>query len=145
MELIKRPVVQLIKESASEFAKRLPGTTDATKWTMQLATVVQKNPDLLGCDPGSLLLAAYEAAELGVSLCPSLQLGYFIPYKGKVQFQISWRGLVQRAYESGCVRAFLCGGSLRATTSSSDSTHRSGISFTLRRRATAGKKSVPTL
>ena len=106
MELIKRPVVQLIKESAPEFAKRLPGTTDPMKWTMQLATVVQKNPDLLGCDPGSLLLAAYEAAELGVNLSPSLQLGYLIPYKGRVQFQISWRGLVQRAYESGCVRAF---------------------------------------
>ena len=106
MELIKRPVVQLIKESAPEFAKRLPATTDPTKWTMQLATVVQKNPDLLGCDPGSLLLAAYEAAELGVNLSPSLQLGYLVGYKGRVQFQISWRGLVQRAYESGCVRAF---------------------------------------
>jgi recombination protein RecT len=73
---------------------------------MQLATAVQKNPDLLGCEPGSLLLAAYEAAELGVSLSPTLQLGYLIPYGGKAQFQISWRGLVQRAYETGCVRSF---------------------------------------
>jgi recombination protein RecT len=105
VELIKRPVVQLIKESTPEFAKRLPATTDPTKWTMQLATVVQKNPDLLGCDPGSLLLAAYEAAELGVSLSPTLQLGYLIPYKGKAQFQISWRGLVQKAHETGCVKA----------------------------------------
>jgi recombination protein RecT len=105
-ELVKRPVVQLIKESASEFAKRLPATADPTKWTMQLATVVQKNPDLLACEPGSLLLAAYEAAERGVSLSPTLQQGYLIPYKGKAQFQISWRGLVQKAYETGCVRAF---------------------------------------
>lgn len=104
--LVKRPVVQLIKESSSEFAKRLPATTDATKWTLQLATLVQKNPDLLACDPGSLLLAAYEAAELGVSLSPTLQLGYLIPYGGKAQFQISWRGLVQRAYQTGGVRAF---------------------------------------
>jgi recombination protein RecT len=104
VELIKRPVVQLIKESASEFAKRLPSGSDATKWTMQLATAVQKNPELLACDPGSLLLAAYEAAELGVSLSPSLQLGYLIPYKGKAQFQISWRGLVQKAYQTGCVK-----------------------------------------
>src|SRR5882672_4334352 len=92
--LVKRPVVQLIRESASEFAKRLPATTDATKWTLQLATLVQKNTDLLSCDPGSLLLAAYEAAELGVSLSPTLQLGYLIPYSGRAQFQISWRGLV---------------------------------------------------
>jgi recombination protein RecT len=104
--IVKRPVVQLIKDSAAEFAKRLPATADATQWTMQLATAVQKNPDLLECDPGSLLLAAYEAAELGVSLSPTLQLGFLIPYKGKAQFQISWRGLVQKAYETGCVRAF---------------------------------------
>ncbi|MCU1316966.1 MAG: RecT protein [Candidatus Acidoferrum typicum] len=105
-EIIKRPVVQLIKDSAAEFAKRLPATMDATRWAMQLATAVQKNPDLLACEPGSLLLAAYEAAELGVSLNPTLQLGFLIPYNGKAQFQISWRGLVQRAYQTGCVRAF---------------------------------------
>jgi recombination protein RecT len=105
-ELAKRPLVQLIQDSAAEFAKRLPATVDATRWAMQLATAVQRNADLLECDPRSLLLAAYEAAELGVSLSPTLQLGYLIPYKGKVQFHISWRGLVQKAYESGCVKAF---------------------------------------
>jgi recombination protein RecT len=106
IEPIKRPLVQLIHDSASEFAKRLPTSINATRWAMQLATAVQKNPDLLECEPRSLLLAAYEAAELGVSLSPALQLGYLIPYKGKAQFQISWRGLVQKAYESGCVKAF---------------------------------------
>jgi recombinational DNA repair protein RecT len=29
-----------------------------------------------------------------------------IPYKNVVQFQISYRGLMQKAYESGCVKAF---------------------------------------
>jgi len=105
-EIIKKPVVSLIKESASEFAKRLPAGTDATKWTMQLATLVQKNADLLSCDPGSLLLAAYEAAELGLSLSPTLQLGYLIPYNGRARFQISWRGLVQLAHQTGYIRAF---------------------------------------
>jgi len=92
--------------AAAEFAKRLPATINPTRWAMQLATAVQKNPDLLECEPRSLLLAAYEAAELGVSLSPALQLGYLVPYKGKVQFQISWRGLVQKAYETGCIRVF---------------------------------------
>jgi recombination protein RecT len=104
--LTKVPVVQFIKDSAAEFAKRLPATVDATRWAMQLATAVQKNPDLLECESRSLLLAAYEAAELGISLSPVLQLGYLIPYKGRAQFQISWRGLVQKAYETGRVKAF---------------------------------------
>jgi recombination protein RecT len=102
--LAKPPVIQVIKDSATEFAKRLPPGMDATRWMMQLATAVQKNPELLACEPRSLLLAAYEAAELGVSLSPTLQLGFLIPYKGRVQFQISWRGLVQKAFESGCVK-----------------------------------------
>jgi recombination protein RecT len=104
--LTKTPVIQLVRESTAEFAKRLPPTVDAGRWVMQLATALQKNPDLSECDPRSLLLAAYEAAELGISLSPSLQLGFLIPYKGRVQFQISWRGLVQKAYESGCLKAF---------------------------------------
>src|ERR1700741_418477 len=99
-ELMKRPLVQLIQDSASEFAKRLPPTIDATRWAMQLATAIQKKSELLECDPRSLLLAAYEGAELGVSLSPALQLGYLIPYKGRAQFQISWRGLVQKAFEA---------------------------------------------
>jgi recombination protein RecT len=104
--LTKVPVAQFIKNSASEFAKRLPPTIDATRWVMQLATAIQKNPDLLECDPRSLLLAAYEAAELGFSLSPTLQLGYLIPYKGRAQFQISYRGYIQKAYETGCVKSF---------------------------------------
>jgi recombination protein RecT len=104
--LTRTSVVELIKNSAAEFAKRLPATIDPTRWAMQLATAVQKNPDLLECEPRSLLLAAYEAAELGISLSPTMQLGYLIPYKGRAQFQISWRGLVQKAYDSGCVKAF---------------------------------------
>jgi len=47
VEIIKRPVVQLIKESAPEFAKRLPVAMDASRWTMQVATVraVDANAD----------------------------------------------------------------------------------------------------
>jgi recombination protein RecT len=104
--LTRTSVVQLIKDSTPEIAKRLPPTVDATRWALQLATAVQKNPDLLECELRSLLLAAYEAAELGISLSPALQLGYLIPYKGKVQFQISYRGLMHKASESGRVKAF---------------------------------------
>lgn len=102
--IARRPVVEIIKSSVAEFAKRLPAGVDATKWVMQLATVVQKNPALLECDPGSLLLAAYEAAELGISLSLTQQHGYIVPYGKQAQFQIGYRGLVQKAYESKVVK-----------------------------------------
>lgn len=102
--LARRPMIEAIKESAPEFAKRLPAHVDATKWTMQLATVVQKNEELLRCEPASLLLAAYEAAEVGINLSPSLGLGYIIPYGQKANFQIGYRGMIQKAYETQAVR-----------------------------------------
>jgi recombination protein RecT len=105
--ITKRTVVDVIKNAAPDFAKRLPERLNAERWTMQLATLVQKNPKLLDCTPTSLLLAANEAAELGISLNPILQLGYIIPYDGIAQFQVGYRGLIQKAYEAKCVRS-LC-------------------------------------
>jgi recombination protein RecT len=99
-------VLQTIQRAKPQIEGRLPIGFAPDKFTLGLMTVVQKNPDLLKCEPNSVLLAAYEAAELGINLSPTLQLGYLIPYGGKAQFQISWRGFVQRAYETGCVSAF---------------------------------------
>jgi len=111
-ELIKRPVVEFIQELAPGIAKRLPPTMNATRYLMAAATLVQNNPDLLECEPLSLQLGIYQAAELGVSLSPSLGLAFLIPYKDKAdqkpkaQFQIGWRGLVQLGYQSGCLKTF---------------------------------------
>jgi recombination protein RecT len=105
--ITKRDVIDVIKGAAPDFARRLPDRLNAERWTMQLATIVQKNPKLLECTPVSLLLAANEAAELGINLNPILQLGYIIPYDGVAQFQIGYRGLIQKAYEAKCVR-LLC-------------------------------------
>jgi recombinational DNA repair protein RecT len=52
------------------------------------------------------MLAAYDAAELGISLSPSLQLGFLIPYKAACQFQVSYRGLIQKARETKEVKTF---------------------------------------
>jgi recombination protein RecT len=104
-EIVKRPVVQLIKDSASDFAKRLPATMDANRWAMQLATALQKNPDLQQCTPQSIILAAYDAAELGISLSPALAHGYLVRFKDQCVFIVGYRGLIQKVHGAGTVKA----------------------------------------
>src|SRR6516225_3663569 len=94
--IVKKPVLQAIVQRKEELRVRLPQTMDAEKFVMSIATAVQKNPALLECKPQSLILACFDAAEMGISLSPALQLGYLVPYKEVCQFQVGYRGLIQK-------------------------------------------------
>ena len=104
--ITKSPVMEAINSARSQFEGRLPKGMTVDRFMFGLSTAVQKNPALMQCDPRSVLLAAYEAAELGVSLSPSLQLGWIIPYGKTAQFYLSYRGMLQKAYETGAFTAF---------------------------------------
>lgn len=102
----KPPVLLALERSRTQIAGRLPAGIDPDRFTLGIATVVQKNKDLLNCDPSSVLLAAYEAAELGINLSPALQLAYLIPYGKVAQLHLGYRGMVQKAYETGAICSF---------------------------------------
>ncbi len=103
----KKPLLlHAIERARTQIVQRLPEGISPDRFIHGLATCCQKNPALMACDPASVLLAAYEAAELGITLSPTLQLGYLIPYGKTAQFQVSYRGMVQKAYETGAVRNF---------------------------------------
>ena len=114
--LAKQPgkaLLEVIESQKAKFKLRLPETMDADKFILGLATAVQKSvanskpgKSLADCDATSVLLAAYEAAELGCILAPSLALGWLINYGNQAQFQPSYRFMVQKAYETGDVRTF---------------------------------------
>ena len=104
--LAKREVLDAITAARSQFEGRLPNGMTVDKFTFGLMTAIQKNSALLNCEPKSVLLAAYEAAEVGCSLSPSLQLGWLIPYGTQAQFQPSYRFFMQKAYATECVNSF---------------------------------------
>lgn len=104
--IVKKPVLRAIIQRKDELRARLPQSMDVEKFTMSVATAMQKNPALLDCSPQSIMLACYDAAEMGISLSPALQLGYLVPYKQFCQFQVGYRGLIQKVRETGSVRAF---------------------------------------
>jgi recombination protein RecT len=102
----KREVLEAITAAKVNIVGRLTNGMDADRFILGVQTAIQKNPALLQCDPKSVLLAAYDAAELGINLSPSLSLGYLIPYGQQCNFQVSYRGLIQKSYETKAVRSF---------------------------------------
>lgn len=108
-----RQILDVIEAQKAKLETRLPKGMDVDKFILGLATAIQKSvanskpgKSLADCDPASVLLAAYEAAELGCDLSPSLGLGWLINYGGVAQFQPSYRFFIQKAYETGDVRSF---------------------------------------
>lgn len=63
--------------------------------------VSQSNKLLQSADPQSILAAAVTAASLDLPINQNLGFAWIVPFKGKGQFQMGWRGYVQLALRSG--------------------------------------------
>jgi len=62
---------------------------------------ISQQRHLANCDPNSVLASAMVAATLNLPVNQTLGLAYIVPYAGKAQFQIGYKGLVQLAIRSG--------------------------------------------
>ena len=82
--------LDFVKEA--EFAKQLLVRNS------YLLDVARKNPD-------SLHAAISNVAAIGVSLNPALAFAYLVPRKGEICLDISYRGLVKLATDTGIVKA----------------------------------------
>lgn len=63
-------------------------------------TAAAKTPALLSADSQSLLMAARQAAQLGLDCSGTLGSAYLIPFSGQVQLIIGYRGLIDLARRS---------------------------------------------
>ena len=64
-------------------------------------SATKANPALLACDPMSVISSAMVAATLDLPVNASLGFAHIVPYKGKAQFQLGWKGFVQLAIRTG--------------------------------------------
>lgn len=71
------------------------------RFVSAITSAVSANPQLQSCDPGSILSAAFLGESLNLSPSPQLGQYYMVPYSGKAQFQIGYKGLMQLAMRSG--------------------------------------------
>ena len=74
---------------------------NAGAFIQSLLTIYNGNEQLQKCDARSILAAAGFAATLNLSIAPNLGYAYIVPYNGKAQFQLGWKGIVQLAHRTG--------------------------------------------
>lgn len=63
--------------------------------------IVNSNTQLQQCDPNQVIAAAAVAAAMDLPIDPNLGFAYIVPYKGKAQFQMGYKGFVQLAMRTG--------------------------------------------
>lgn len=96
-------------ELVAELKKALPMTVNIgpEQFARTCITLLRKNPKIAECTPASILGGVMTAAQLGLSLEPSLGQAYLNPYwngkiKGKeAQFIIGYKGYIQLGYRGG--------------------------------------------
>lgn len=95
---------ELLKTKQAALKNFLGNDENALRFMSSVMQCVQSNPKLLECTQQSLLGAFMECAAVG--LYPTTYSGdcFVIPYAGKAQFQIGYRGMKTLAYRSGVLR-----------------------------------------
>ncbi|AVK85300.1 recombinase RecT [Lysinibacillus sp. B2A1] len=95
----------LLKKMGPEIQRALPKHMDADRIARIALTAVRTTPKLLKCDQISFVAALMQSAQLGVEPNTGLGQAYLIPYGGKVQFQLGYKGLIDLAVRSGQYKA----------------------------------------
>ena len=95
----------LMKRMGPEIQRALPKHMDADRMARIAMTAVRTTPKLLECDQMSFIAAVMQSAQLGLEPNTGLGMAYLIPYGKNVQFQISYRGLIDLATRSGQYKA----------------------------------------
>lgn len=80
----------------------------ASAFMSGVVSVVNGNKQLQECDPNTILGAAVVAATLKLPVNAQLGQAHIVPYGGKAQFQIGWKGLVQLAMRTGQYSTMNC-------------------------------------
>lgn len=91
----------LMKRMGPEIQRALPKHMDADRMARIALTAVRTTPKLLECDQMSFLAAVMQSSQLGLEPNTGLGQAYLIPYGKQVQFQISYKGLIELATRSG--------------------------------------------
>ncbi len=100
----KTPVARLKNIMAAETVQEQFRNAMQDQAPLFMASIIDlygSDSSLQKCDPALLVQECLKAATLKLPISKSLGFAYIVPYKGKPQFQIGYRGLVQLAIRSG--------------------------------------------
>lgn len=99
----------LLERSKAQIAMALPKHLNADRIIRVAMTSIQRNPQLLECDPISLVAAIIQSSQLGLEPDGILGHAYLVPFRNtkknrmEVQFIPGYKGLIDLARRSGQV------------------------------------------
>jgi len=93
-----------IRNMIPQFRLAMPSGADAEQLARDLLTVLSNTPKLAECDPRSVLGGAMTIAQLGLRPgVGALGHAWLIPFRGKAQVIIGYKGWLELVYRSGMV------------------------------------------
>lgn len=101
----------ILKKMAPEIQRALPKHMDADRLARIALSTASSNPKLMEIATGtkegqtSFIAALMQATQLGVEPNTGLGQAYLIPYGKQVQFQLSYKGLIDLATRTGQYKA----------------------------------------
>ncbi|MGX6592727.1 recombinase RecT [Cetobacterium ceti] len=94
----------ILQNLLKENSKKLKAVLGDNANAFMVSLVNLYNSDLSGCDPQSVLNAAFIAAALKLPIEKNLGFAYIIKYGKQAQFILGYKGMLQLALRSGGVR-----------------------------------------
>ena len=94
----------LLENYKAEIDKALPDHMNSKKMGRIALTEIRINPKLLECSPESLFGAIIQCAQLGLEPGKILGHVFLVPYKGNIQVQIGYRGMIELGLRSGYLK-----------------------------------------
>lgn len=96
-----------LKEQEATFQRLLPPTIrmDADRFALMAWRAITLNPKLVQCDPNTVLGALLDAARFGLTIDGVSGKAALVPFKGKAQLIIGYKGLIELMIRSGKVVA----------------------------------------
>ncbi len=78
----------------------------AAQFMASITNYASLSKQVAECEPRSVIASAFIAATLDLPIDKNLGFAWIVPYAGKAQFQMGFRGYVQLALRSGQYQAF---------------------------------------
>jgi len=100
-----KDIFQMIKDRSDTIARILPDSNDSSSFVQACLSAIMDNPKLQACSQSSIMKAIMESARYGLEPNSPLSHAALIPFGGKVQFLIEYRGLLKLAWNSGIVQS----------------------------------------
>lgn len=97
-------IKQAVDQYAPVIARALPSHVSEERFASTILTACRNDPNLMRCDPASIIGAAIRAAQLGLEPNDERGLCYLIPRGGKATFQLGYKGMAELGRRSGQVR-----------------------------------------